>query len=399
MTTKKQTVGIDRLSFNTTAHYMDLQELATQSGTDVNKYYQGLRQRKMAIPSMIEDVVTLAAGACQRIVKEVDVEKIDMLLFATESGIDQSKSAGIYVHRLLGLPNTCRVLEFKQACYSATGALQLATNYVRQNPGRTIMIVASDIARYKRNTAAEATQGAAAVAMLVSANPKLLSIDSASGFYSNDVMDFWRPNHMHEPIVDGKYSCEVYLDALEETWKSLKDKTNVKISDFYGFCFHVPFSKMIFKGLERLFSLEPVTWSERARLNSLADKAIEYNQDIGNCYTASLYLSLISLLENNPENMAAKRLGLYSYGSGCTAEFFTATVGDNYRNYLYTDEHASSLASRTALNYSQYTAFHDGFVKTQTMSSSENVALPPSSYTFNGVSDDKRLYSVNDSLV
>ena len=59
---------------------------------------------------------------------------IEMLLFATESGIDQSKAAGIYVHELLGLPARCRVVELKQACYSGTAALQLALPFLRENP-------------------------------------------------------------------------------------------------------------------------------------------------------------------------------------------------------------------------------------------------------------------------
>ena len=64
-----------------------------------------------------EDVVTMAASAAKRIIEDTKPDNIDMLLFATESSIDQSKAAGIYVHRLLGLSSRCRVVELKQACY------------------------------------------------------------------------------------------------------------------------------------------------------------------------------------------------------------------------------------------------------------------------------------------
>src|SRR5262249_56740953 len=47
---------------------------------------------------------------------------------------------------------------------------------------------------------------------------------------------------------------------------------------------------------------------------------------VGNTYTASLYLCLAALLEREGPRLAGQRLGLFSYGSGCCAEFFTGLV-------------------------------------------------------------------------
>ena len=47
---------------------------------------------------------------------------------------------------------------------------------------------------------------------------------------------------------------------------------------------------------------------------------------VGNTYTASLYLCLAALLEAEGRALAGQRLGLFSYGSGCCAEFFTGAV-------------------------------------------------------------------------
>ncbi|MDO0939226.1 hypothetical protein QQY66_48870, partial [Streptomyces sp. DG2A-72] len=52
----------------------------------------------------------------------------------------------------------------------------------------------------------EAAQGAAAVAMLVGADPALVRIEDPSGLFTADVMDFWRPNARDAALVDGQES-------------------------------------------------------------------------------------------------------------------------------------------------------------------------------------------------
>jgi hydroxymethylglutaryl-CoA synthase len=79
---------------------------------------------------------------------------------------------------------------------------------------------------------------------------------------------------------------------------------------------------------------------------------------VGNCYAAALYLSILSALENSSENLSGARLGLYSYGSGCTAEFFSGVVQPNYQKYIDPVGHQALLAEREALSYEQYECFY-----------------------------------------
>ena len=116
-------IGIERISFHIPHQYLDLACLAEHHGIDAHKFSRGIGQEKMAIPCHDEDIVTLAAEAALPIINAHGSDGIDSLLFATETSIDQSKSAGLYVHRLLGLKSQCRNVELKQACYSATAAL------------------------------------------------------------------------------------------------------------------------------------------------------------------------------------------------------------------------------------------------------------------------------------
>lgn len=351
-------VGIDAMSFYTPHYYLDLRELAAARAVDVNKYYQGLGQEKMAVLPPDEDIVTMASDAGHRVLRHIDVNDVELLLFATESAVDQSKAAGIFVHHLLKLPSRCRVVELKQACYSATAGLQMAVAMLRQNPDKKILLIASDVAKYGLNTAGESSQGGASVAMIISANPRLLEIEPEAGFYTEDVMDFWRPNYRDEALVDGKYSCEVYLRVAQRTFEQYSQLSGRQFSDHARFCYHVPVPKLVekahqclakFNGLPRLSALE---------LEEQLGHSLRYGRIVGNCYTAALYLSLISLLEHTPANFANQRIGFYSYGSGCVGEFFSGIVQEDYSEMLDSAYHQKMLAERQELTFKQYESFY-----------------------------------------
>jgi len=191
-------VGIDTLAIYTSRYALDLATLAIARGIDPEKYQSGLGQFTMSVPPPGEDIVTMAANAAHQALADIDINEIELVLFTTESGIDQSKSAGIYVHGLLGLPARCRVVELKQACYAGTAALQLALPFLRENPDKKVLLIASDIARYGLNTTGESSQGCGAIAMVLSMNPRILAFESEYGVTTENVMDFWRPNYLDE---------------------------------------------------------------------------------------------------------------------------------------------------------------------------------------------------------
>src|SRR5436853_5507947 len=119
-------VGIDAISFYTSSYYLELDNLALAREVTPDKYSAGLGQYKMSVFPPDEDIVTMGADAASQLLEKYDTKDIELLLFATESSVDQSKASGIFVHRLLNLPSRCRVVELKQACYSATAGLQMA---------------------------------------------------------------------------------------------------------------------------------------------------------------------------------------------------------------------------------------------------------------------------------
>lgn len=383
--------GIESLSFYCPYYFLDLRTLAREQGIEADKFYVGIGQERMAVPPPDEDIVTMAANAAQRAVQHIDIGAIDTVMFATETGIDQSKAAAIYVHQLLGLPRNCQSFEIKQACCGSTAGLQMALAWVARNPKKKVLVIASDVARYDLNSPGECTQGAGAIAMVVSANPTIMTFDPEIGSYTEDVMDFWRPNYRSEACVDGKYSIKVYLNALSEAWRQYQSVSGRSFGDFEHFCYHLPFTRMAEKAHRHLARLnEQKDLPEEVLARHISDGLV-YSRMTGNAYTASLYVGLASLLDLNRADLAGKRVGLFSYGSGCMATFFSGTVLPGYQEHLDTEAHRQMLENRQELTYAEYLAHYehrlptDGSEYTTSRNETGNFRLA-------GMSQHKRLY-------
>jgi hydroxymethylglutaryl-CoA synthase len=385
-------VGIDTLSFYTSHYALDLEYLAKARGVDPNKYYVGLGQQKMSVSPPDEDIVTMAANAAFRAIRHIDINSIEMLLFATESGIDQSKAAGIYVHDLLGLPERCRVIELKQACYSATLGLQLALPFLRQNPDKKVLIVASDVARYGLKSVGESSQGCGAIAMVLSANPRILALDSECGIVTANVMDFWRPNYSDAAFVEGKYSSKLYINMLEKTWQQYLALSGRTFMDHAHYCYHTPVPRLVEKAHTHLAKLSGYHASEDM-LHDHIHYSLEYGRKIGNSYTASLFIGLASLLDLVREDMTDKRIGFYSYGSGCVAEYFSGTVQPGYHKLLDSKYHQQMLVERTPLTYAEYEAFYS-YKYPQDGSHCKIPQYTAGRFRLAGMQDHKRIYEI-----
>lgn len=352
-------IGIDAIKLYTSRYYLAAKDLANTRGVEPNKYSKGLGVRKISIMPPDEDIITMAATAGKEVLSYVDISTIDMLLFATESGVDQSKSSGMWVHGLLNLPESCRVVELKQACYGATAALRIAFAMIYQKPESKILVIGSDNARYELSSPGEPTQGCGAVAMVISANPRVLSLTNATGVYAKDAMDFWRPNYRTEPFVDGAYSMELYLKALGESWQQYRLVSGNAFDQHDNFCYHSPFPKMTEKAHSFLFKENNGYEIDAKELKIALETSLQYGRLIGNTYTASLYICLLSLLENANEDLSGKTIGFYSYGSGCIGEFFSGVVEDKYKEVISDKQHDKLLNTRRRVSISQYEAYHN----------------------------------------
>ena len=346
------TIGIDKIGFATSSYVLRLEDLATARDTDPEKLSKGLLLKEQSVAPITEDIVTLAATAADDILTDEDKEAIDMVILATESGIDQSKAAAVFVHGLLDIQPFARSFEMKEACYAATAALDYAKLHVEKFPQSKVLVIASDIAKYGIGTPGEPTQGAGAVAMLISQNPRILSFNDDNVAQTRDVMDFWRPNYATTPFVNGIYSTQQYLDSLKTTWAEYQKRTGLALTDFAAVCFHLPYPKLALKGLKKILD-KSVSEEKKDQLQYNFDQSILYSQRVGNIYTGSLFLGLLSLLENDPQLKAGDQIALFSYGSGAVSEIFSANLVPGFEQLL-DHKRMEKLDQRTVLSVADY---------------------------------------------
>ncbi|WP_137602557.1 hydroxymethylglutaryl-CoA synthase [Paucilactobacillus nenjiangensis] len=387
-------IGIDKIGFSTSSLYLDLVELAEARGVDPNKYLIGIGQAKQAVIAPTQDIVTMGASAVAQILTETEKAKITTVIVATESGIDNSKASAIYVKTLLGLDDFVRTIEFKEACYAGTAAIQAAKGLVSANPDEQVLVIAADIARYGLNTPGEVTQGGGAVAMLVKANPRILTIENPSVPITRDVMDFWRPLGATEAIVDGKYSTNVYIEMFLDAFKRYQQLTNDQLTDFTALAFHLPFTKMGKKALEALLGEDHSAIAEQLRAQLTASQQL--NREVGNLYTGSLYLSLISLLANGNVK-AGDKLGLFSYGSGAEGEFYPVKLQPGFENAFSSQQIEANLANRTKVSVTEYESIFNSQLGMNTADISLNLDTDPNQFVLASIQDQKRIYQIQSN--
>lgn len=347
-------IGIEKIGFYTPEYKLDMSVLAKGRNIPVEKLTIGLGQHIMSVPPIYEDAVTLAANAVNSILTDEDRQAIDMILVGSESGVDHSKSIAVYVKELCHIQEHVRAVELKQACYGATMALQLAKSHLVDYPNKKVLVVATDIAKYGLNTPGETTQGAGAVAILISSNPKIARIERESTYLTRDIMDFWRPVYSDTAFAQGKFSTEQYILFFEDVFSRYLKATNRIFDDLAAICFHQPYTKLGLKALTHILDIYNADEDTKNRLLNYYDASRLYSQQVGNIYTGSLYLSLISLLENAETLHENDRIGLFSYGSGAVGEFFTVQLLPHYKEFLRKANHENMLNERQALNLEEY---------------------------------------------
>lgn len=382
------TVGIDKIGFFTSKYYLDMADLANARGEDPNKYLIGIGQQQQAVIPPTQDVVTMAGNAADKILTESDKREIDMVIFGTETGVDNSKSAAIYVQSLLGISSRARSFEIKQACYGATAGIQMAADHIATHPESKVLVLAADIARYGIGTPGEVTQGGGAVAMLLSTNPHILALDDQNAFHSENIMDFWRPFYTREAIVDGHYSTNIYIDFFNKTFTDYCQKYHRSISDFAAIAYHLPFTKMGLKALQTVINND----AHSQTLLKEFDYSKQYNSLVGNLYTGSLYLSLLSLLANSPELRPGDRIGLFSYGSGAQGEFYSGTVSEEMHASELATEFDDVVSDRVKLSVPEYEEMYTNGLPTTNGDVTFDSANDMSRFILSGRQADQLVY-------
>jgi hydroxymethylglutaryl-CoA synthase len=312
----------------------------------------------------------------------------------------------------------CDVLDMTFACIGAVDALQNTLDWVAADRSRVGIVVASDLAKYELHSTGEYTQGAGAVAMLVAWNPRLLVVRRLFGVAMESVHDFYKPRRerfSETPVFDGQYSNLCYQQRMVEALAdfrrravadgAMRDDQFRALSERWArMAFHLPYAfhakrmyveqfveerKMSGKwpaDVSKFGFAEPLaeqfpdkksyekaqaaffkTVSEsriyRRFVAEKLEKPQRASQEVGNLYTASIFLALMSTLECDAlegAHLARKRVGFVAYGSGSKAKVFEAVVQPAWAAVARHFGVFEQLKKRRAVDYDQYEALHTG---------------------------------------
>ncbi|MBN1849733.1 MAG: hypothetical protein JW932_14245, partial [Deltaproteobacteria bacterium] len=208
------------------------------------------------------------------------------------------------------------------------------------------------------------------------------------------------------PIVDGKYSIECYYMALEGAVSHFRSNHGLKQGELLDnldyLIYHMPFTKMAHKAHRQLVEIEYGDASPETREKIFEESfarmvapSLSGAQEVGNVYTGSVYMGLVSLLETEGEKAEGKKIGLFSYGSGCGAEFFLGYIQPGISGIVGSFGFKEQLESRKRLTFEQYVQFYS--------KSGEEVLYYPEEakgfknkytrFVFTGFKDHKRQYA------
>jgi hydroxymethylglutaryl-CoA synthase len=327
--------------------------------------YSGLGQDALAYVGDREDINSIALSVVVSLLEKYDIplNQIGRIEIGTESLIDKSKSTKTVLMDLFDVVGNVDVegTTVYNACYGGTAALLNALAWADSSSwdGRYAIVVAADIAVYAPGPA-RPTCGCGAVAMLVGRDAPLQVDLLTRTAHATHQWDFFKPNpHSEYPVVNGKFSQKCYLTAFDSCYQRFLDKmikfrqrpSSSRDIDFM--LFHSPYNKLVQKTVQRLVYLDlraghlpaepsvqkwlnvPLdeTYTDRDLENALkplADKLYRakvassciLSKQVGNTYTAAVYLNLANLVSDEGEALVGKRVTLFSYGSGAMASFF-----------------------------------------------------------------------------
>lgn len=404
------TFGIEAAAYHVPSLYLEIKDLAEKRNIDPAKLEKGLGLHKMGFPDVHEDAATFAAEALFKLINDYSInpKEISRIYLGTESAIDAAKPTASFAMQMVEKAleadfgercfKNCDVVDMTFACIGAVDALHNSLDFVRVNPDKKAIVIASDYAKYELASSGEYTQGGGAVALLISSKPELIEIENNWGVATESVFDFFKPRRRFkkgdlsnaqesfpdkieiftdEPVFDGQYSNQCYQDRIKEAYQHYQEVSGkTKPSKNWKYLiFHLPYAfhgKRVFTEIysseNRLPYFTPEEQKAVAKsedyiqfINNKIEKTQRASSEIGNMYTASIFMALLSALQvsfNENEELAGEEIGFLGYGSGSKSKVFAGKVSENWRSVVSKWNLFENLNNRLAISFKTYEKLH-----------------------------------------
>jgi hydroxymethylglutaryl-CoA synthase len=429
-------VGIDAIQFDIPKLYLSIQELAKNRNIEADKLTKGLGLQKMSFLDVQQDVITMGANALLKLLEQESINPIEIakIYVGTESGVDNSKPIASYLIRLIeqklgaNVFQNCDVVDLTFACIGAVDALQSCVDYIRLNPSKKAIVIATDFAKYDLNSTGEYTQGAGAIAMLVTSNPRIIGLSNETGIATSGVFDFFKPkqtiqkaaitgNNENEnwfdvleseitivkdqPVFDGQYSNNCYISRITEAYDHYKKESNQQSSVFNNWdliFMHLPYCFQGRRTFIELFANENqhlVTVQEgetskdkkkalsksKEYINLVNDKIYPTeiaSGEVGNIYTGSIFLGMLSALffaAKENKKLRTEKVGFIAYGSGSKSKVFEGKIQSLWKEQILKTNLFEMLESRTSIDFETYEKLHKKELKTSILQAKNEFIL------------------------
>ncbi len=212
---------------------------------------------------------------------------------------------------------------------------------------------------------------------------------TTSKFWSdkNDILEVYK----EEPVFEGQFSNESYKERVYEAMENFNSQNNRNIlNEWEKMVFHLPYafhgrrmivdkwvtwmetngkSEIIYSEVGKPSSNLDKEWIKKVSKSDIYKKFVDEkiapgekaSSEIGNMYTASIFMSLISSLVEAlsvNKDIINKKIGFISYGSGSKAKVFEGTIQDNWKSKIEKLNLFELLDSRKKITISEYENLH-----------------------------------------
>ena len=413
--------GIDAIAFDVAKIHLPIKTLALARNIEPEKLEKGLGLIKMTFPDTHQDTVVFGANALTKLILDnnINLNEIARIYVGTESAIDSSKPISSFLIALMeqkfgeDILSECDVVDFTFACIGGVDALQNCLDFVKLNPTKKAIVVTTDFAKYDLNSGGEYTQGAGAVAMLITSNPRLIAFDNNWATSTKGVFDFFKPYrtisketitdsknndpwfdnleteieiHKDQPVFDGQYSNQCYMDRTKAAYFSFKKLKNTS-DTFYDYwksiVMHLPYAFQGRRMLSEIYALDNsnkiisgdedgTEYQNKLKEISKSDSYKEFVHEklmpaeiasslIGNLYTGSIFMGLLSTLSyfyNNKKEISDTKFGFLAYGSGSKSKVFEGIIQAQWQNAVANVLLFETLEKSFEIDFETYEKLH-----------------------------------------
>ena len=212
---------------------------------------------------------------------------------------------------------------------------------------------------------------------------------SQSKFWSdtNDIIEVYK----EEPVFEGQFSNESYKARVYEAIEDFnsQNKRNI-LKEWESVIFHLPYafhgrrmitdkwvewmenngdSELIYTEIGKPSSDLDKDWIKKVSKSNVYKNFINQkiapgekaSSEIGNMYTASIFMSFISSLDeaiSDGKDLNNKKIGFISYGSGSKAKIFEGTIQNQWIDKIKKIKLFQNLDSRKKISIDIYEKLH-----------------------------------------